>query len=74
MSDYSHQARPYRKPLTTLLCFFWTVRILCCDDTTTRALFYFQVFGFSSCLTLSVYILSSTFGSMGMAHRGITGV
>jgi hypothetical protein len=25
----------------TFHCLFWTVRILCCDDTTTRALFVF---------------------------------
>jgi hypothetical protein len=56
VNDKSHQVRLYRKPQTTLLCFFWTVRILCCDDTTTRALFsLFQVSRFSSYLTFCLH-------------------
>jgi len=53
----------------TFHCLFWTVRILCCDDTTTRALFafslsFFFLWGFYSCFPLTVYISYLAFGCM----------
>lgn len=61
-------------------CLFWNVRILCCDDTTTRALFAgrFLSFFLLEGSILVCHLLTTYFISLSVvwksAHEGITGV